>query len=212
MHQNRRIQFASYAALTIGAFLLFLGARDFLGARIGQAEAARAFANARPSEPQTPQTETKPHRIYQPVQRGDSVAKLLIPRLGAELYVVEGDSADELRQGPGHLVGSVMPGADGNCIIAGHRDTHFRVLKDIRKGDDILLETSRGEYLYRVQSTGVILPDNLAPLKPSLDAELHLITCYPFYYAGPAPKRFVVQAQLTAAVSRRASRPSGTSD
>ena len=59
---------------------------------------------------------------------------------------------EELRRGPGHLAGSALPGGRGNCIIAGHRDTHFRVLKNIRKGDDIVLETRNGQFLYRVKS------------------------------------------------------------
>ncbi len=89
-----------------------------------------------------------------------------------------------------------MPGEDGNCLIAGHRDTHFRVLKDIRKGDEILLQTRTGEYRYRVETTQIVSPKNTASLRPTSDAQLHLITCYPFYYVGSAPKRFIVEAQL----------------
>ena len=74
-------------------------------------------------------------------QPGSAIAKLSIPRLDTQLFVVEGDDDAELRRGPGHLAGTAMPGTDGNCVIAGHRDTHFRVLKDIRKGDLIVLDT-----------------------------------------------------------------------
>jgi len=135
------------------------------------------------------------------IRRGDELAKLLIPRLGTELYVVEGDQTDELRRGPGHLRGTAMPGAPGNCVIAGHRDTHFRVLQDIRRGDDIILETAGGRYLYRVKDIRVVSPYNTGPLQPTQGAVLNLITCYPFSYLGSAPKRFVVEAQLSAAVS-----------
>jgi sortase A len=113
---------------------------------------------------------------------------------------VEGDGEEELRRGPGHLAGSAFPGGPGNCIIAGHRDTHFRVLKNIRKGDDIVLETRNGQFLYRVKTTRIVTPDNTSALKPTSDPELNLITCYPFYYVGSAPKRFVVEAQLAAAL------------
>ena len=98
-----------------------------------------------------------------------------------------------------------MPGGKGNCVIAGHRDTHFRILKDIRKGDDIVLETRSGEYLYRVKNTRVISPQNTGPLRPTTDSELNLITCYPFYYVGSAPRRFVVEARLAGAVSSQPS-------
>lgn len=196
----RRRKFASYALTAAGMVLLFLGARDFLGSQIGQTEARREFEEADTAKPSPFISGANPGAIPGKVQRqiplGDAVAKLIIPRLNTELYVVEGDDSRELRRGPGHVVGTAMPGQAGNCIIAGHRDTHFRVLKDIRKGDEIVLETGAGQYTYRVKGTQVVLPSSTAPLKPTDDAELHLITCYPFYYLGSAPRRFVVQAQL----------------
>jgi sortase A len=192
---RRRRRFVSYALIAGGVALLFLGARDLVESRAGQAEAQREFdsiESAKPSPfPSGSRVGTQPIP-----QLGDAVAKLIIPRLNTELYVVEGDGAGELRRGPGHMAGTPMPGQDGNCIIAGHRDTHFRVLKDIRRGDAIVLQTGAGQYTYRVSATQVVLPSNTASLRPTSDAELHLITCYPFYYLGSAPERFVVQAKL----------------
>jgi sortase A len=185
----------SYLLMAGGLIFLYVGARDLLESRAGQTDAQRGFdkiesARASPF--------ASPARIKrQPMpQPGDAVAKLIIPRLAAELYVVEGDGAPELRRGPGHMAGTPMPGQDGNCVIAGHRDTHFRVLKDIRKGDVIILQTGGGLYTYRVSGTQVVMPSNTTSLKPTADAELHLITCYPFYYLGAAPKRFIVRAKL----------------
>jgi sortase A len=174
--------------------LLFLGGRDVFEARIGQKDAQRTFDQAADVERPSPFKENRHIKLR--IQSGEAFAKLIIPRLNAELYVVEGDEASQLRRGPGHVPGTVMPGQDGNCIIAGHRDTHFRVLKDIRTGDEIVLETKEGQYTYLVKATQVVSPSNTASLKPTRDAELHLITCYPFYYLGSAPKRFVVQAEL----------------
>jgi sortase A len=188
----------SYALIAGGGFLLFLGTRDFLESRLGQSEAQRNFEASLPRaenpRPPVPRQERRP-------QPGEAIAKLIIPRLDAQLYVVEGDDEQELRRGPGHMTGSAMPGSSGNCVIAGHRDTHFRVLKDIRKGDDIVLKTSRGEFLYRVKETQIVSPKNNRSLQPTPEPELHLITCYPFYYVGSAPKRFVVQAELAGAVA-----------
>ncbi len=198
MHTNGKRQFLSYLLLAAGALLLFLGARDYLGSQFGQTSAARQFVSAASVAQPPPAAARHPD---EPQQRGDTVAKLVIPRLDAELYVVEGDDTGELRRGPGHISGTAMPGGHGNCVIAGHRDTHFRILKDIRKGDDIVLETRYGEFLYRVKSTGVISPRNNRPLRPTSGAELHLITCYPFHYVGAAPQRFIVEAQLAAAVA-----------
>jgi sortase A len=191
--RRRRRKFASYLLIGAGMVLLFLGGRDVFEARIGQKEAQSAFEQADVDRP-SPFRENR--HIKPRVQIGEAFAKLIIPRLHTELYVVEGDGASQLRRGPGHVAGTVMPGQDGNCIIAGHRDTHFRVLKDIRTGDRIVLETKAGQYTYMVKATQVVSPSNTASLEPTRDAELHLITCYPFYYLGSAPKRFVVQAEL----------------
>ncbi len=180
-----------------GTLLLFLGARDFIEWHLGQSVIAEDYSrdDARPGP-----TAPRP-------QPGEAVAKLIIPRLDTQLYVVEGDDADELRRGPGHLSGTALPGGKGNCVIAGHRDTHFRVLKDIRKGDDIVLETRAGEFLYRVSGTQVVSPENTSSLQPTPDPELNLITCFPFYYVGSAPKRFVVRAQLAGTVQNVAVSP-----
>ena len=204
MNMNRTRRFVSYVLVAGGAFLLYLGARDLWQSHSGQSDAAQELQEPGPPIQSPDSEEDAP-------QYGEALAKLLIPRLDTELYVVEGDGARELRRGPGHLHGSAMPGAAGNCIIAGHRDTHFRVLKDLRKGDDIVLQTRSGQYLYRVKSLKVVSPDNTAPLKNTNDPELHLITCYPFFYVGSAPKRFVVQAQLAGAVRHSAAAVQPTS-
>jgi sortase A len=210
---SRTKTWISLVLVAAGAVFLFLGVRDFFGSRFGQMEAQKDFdraEEARESAPAPAPSQTSPPSSAapaqpeqrRPVELGDAVARLTIPRLHADIYVVEGDGASELRKGPGHLSRSAEPGENGNCVIAGHRDTHFRVLKDIRKGDDIVLDTPAGQYLYRVRNTKIVLPDNTASLRPTTDAVLHLITCYPFYYVGSAPKRFVVEARLVGAVGR----------
>lgn len=202
--RRARRRFFSYTLMAGGMVLLFLGARDFFEARLGQTEAAQAFQNISLAKPSPFIKNGAP---TPKVELGEAIAKLVIPRLDVELYVVEGDGAAQLRRGPGHLAGTAMPGQDGNCIIAGHRDTHFRALRDIRKGDQIVLQTRAGKYTYLVKSTQVVAPSNSASLKPTTDAELHLITCYPFYYLGSAPKRFVVQAQLQTGPDAATSQP-----
>jgi sortase A len=195
---RRTLQVLSLLLLAGGAVLLFQGARIFIESRVGQSEASRQFEEMPSGRPPAGHAgKLHPQRP----RDGEAFAKLSIPRLDTELYVVEGDDSADLLRGPGHLPGTAMPGDDGNCVIAAHRDTHFRVLKDIRKGDDIILQTSRGQFLYRVERTFVVKPTNTQPLQPTTDAELKLITCYPFYYVGSAPKRFVVEAQLAGSVT-----------
>jgi sortase A len=182
----------SYGLLALGLFVFYQGARLYIDAHAGQTEARREFTHAQASAV-TPESAAVP---APPAQDGQPIAKLTIPRLDAELYVVEGDDEQDLELGPGHMPGTAMPGVDGNCVIAGHRDTHFRILKDIQEGDEIDLETSQGRFVYRVDGLHVVRPTNTKALDPTPDGELHLITCYPFYYLGSAPKRFVVQAKL----------------
>jgi sortase A len=189
----------SLLLLAGGACLFYVGAREYLDSRAGQYQAAREFERPISDSPDTRASIAAPLRG---VRRGETLAKLKIPRLDAELFVIEGDGPRELRRGPGHLAGTALPGEKGNCVIAGHRDTHFRILKDIREGDDIVLQTDAGQYLYRVRKTHIVSPENTSALRPTTTAALNLITCYPFYYVGSAPKRFVVEAQLAGYVER----------
>ena len=204
-------RFFSYLLISGGALLLFLGGRDLVDSSLGQREAQDEFQASPPSKPSPFRTAGRASSVPGPStaapQLGDPIARLTIPRLATGLYVVEGDGARQLRRAPGHLSGTAMPGDIGNCVIAGHRDTHFRVLKDIRQGDEIVLETRNGEYTYRVRTTQVVSPRDTTSLRPTQDAELHLVTCYPFYYLGSAPKRFIVDATLERGVGLIASQP-----
>ncbi len=175
--------------LAAGLVLFFLGAREVIESHWGQSQVAHDFGSQAPSPVQ-------PVKMIPRILPGSPVAKLSIPRLDTQLFVVEGSDDSDLRRGPGHMTGTAMPGAAGNCVIAGHRDTHFRVLKDIHKGDVIALNNGRDNFRYRVSSTSIVSPDDVTALHQGSEAKLHLITCYPFYYVGPAPKRFVVEADL----------------
>jgi sortase A len=176
------LRLVSGVLIAFGAFLLGRGVREILEWQVAQRTAAGRFQEAA-------------HAV-RPPQLGEPVARLSISRLGTDLYVFEGTDDKDLRLGPGHMPGTAMPGAKGNCVIAGHRDTHFRALKDIRQGDEIVLQTARGRFVYTVDNTAIVRPTNTASLQPTRSGVLNLITCYPFYYLGNAPKRFIVTAKL----------------
>lgn len=129
---------------------------------------------------------------------GSMLGQLEIPRIGLSVMVSEGDSASVLRRAAGHLEGTALPGGSGNVAIAAHRDTFFHALRDIRYRDIITLNTLRGSYQYEVESVEVVEPDDTEVLADSRNPTLTLITCYPFYYVGPAPKRFIVRATQVA--------------
>jgi len=123
------------------------------------------------------------------------VGRLDIPRLGFSVVIAEGTKDSTLRRAAGHIGGTGLPGRPGNVGIAGHRDTLFRPLKDIRLNDVITLTTLQGEYRYRVVSTKIVTPSNVAVLDPDGQEVLTLVTCYPFYFVGPSPDRFIVRAK-----------------
>ncbi len=183
------IAVCTWLLIASGSFLTVCGVLDYWESHNAQSQIAEQW------QPELPQT-TVPKRPSPPPPNGATVAKLSIPRLDTTLYVVEGTSTRDLKRAPGHLTGTVLPGDDGNCVIAGHRDTHFRVLKDIQRGDEVLLERDGQTFRYRVNGTTIVTPDNTASLKPTTKAVLNLVTCYPFYYVGSAPKRFIVHADL----------------
>jgi len=126
---------------------------------------------------------------------GSVLGQMEIPRIGISLMVLEGDSDPILRRAAGHLESTAIPGQPGNVAIAAHRDTFFRALRNIRDQDVITLSTLTGTYRYQVDSVEVVGPNATEVLADSPQPTLTLITCYPFYYVGPAPKRFIVHAQ-----------------
>jgi sortase A len=131
-----------------------------------------------------------------PIARGAAVAALSIPRIHLSAVVLHGSDPETLRRGPGHLENTALPGEPGNVVIAGHRDSFFRPLRNIAPEDDLFLDTGAGRFHYRVSSLRVISAKDLSVLKPTRGAVLTLLTCYPFAFIGEAPDRFMVRANL----------------
>jgi len=129
------------------------------------------------------------------VTAGSQFGRIEIPRIGISVMVVEGVEPQLLKVAVGHVPGTALPGEPGNIGIAGHRDTFFRKLREIRNHDAIRLRTLYGSYDYLVESTRVVGPRQVDVLQSSNESELTLVTCYPFYYIGSAPDRFIVRAR-----------------
>ena len=125
---------------------------------------------------------------------GTLLGSISIPRVKVSSVIVEGTDEHTLTLSVGHIPGTAVPGCEGNVALAGHRDTFFRGLRNIRNRDEIVLTTSDGTHLYEVESTRIVWPDDVDVLKDVGRPLLTLVTCYPFYYVGSAPKRFIVQA------------------
>jgi sortase A len=122
------------------------------------------------------------------------VAMLRIPKIHLEVPVLPGTDDRTLDHGVGLIEDTAEPGTEGNSGIAGHRDGFFRGLKDIVRGDTIRLDTLRGTFVYRVERTWIVKPEDVSVLEPTPVAALTLVTCYPFYFQGSAPLRFIVRA------------------
>jgi len=124
------------------------------------------------------------------------LGRIEIPSVGVSAIVEEGESDATLSESVGHLAGTSLPGHPGNVALAAHRDTYFRDLADIHTGDEIYFTTATAIYKYRVSGTNIVDPSDVSVLAPTTDSRLTLITCYPFHFVGPAPKRFIVVASL----------------
>ena len=122
------------------------------------------------------------------------LAVLRIPKIRLEVPVLPGTDDHTLDRAAGHIEDTAQPGMDGNSGIAGHRDGFFRGLKDITPGDMIELDTLQGTDVYRVERTWVVKPEDVSVLDPTPKPALTLVTCYPFYFVGSAPERFIVRA------------------
>lgn len=157
-------------------------------------EAPHAYDDIRGTEPS-------------PLAPGALLGRIEIRRVGVRAMVINGTTDEYLRRAIGHIEGTALPGQPGNVGLAGHRDTFFRGLRHIRKGDVIDIQTLNGTFKYVVESTQIVGPGDVQVLEASSDPALTLVTCYPFDYIGTAPHRFIVHARE---VSCPAAAPQGS--
>jgi len=174
---------ARYVSLTLGLLALGYAGFVFADSHVYQAvEIKKLERSSRPS---------KTRKLVE----GDVIGEIQVPRLGLNAIVVQGDSPANLRRAIGHLSVSALPGEWGNVALVGHRDTFFRPLRNIRLGDRINFNTAEHRFEYLVESIEVVAPNDIQVLEPSTGRDLTFVTCFPFYFIGPAPKRFIVHAR-----------------
>jgi sortase A len=179
------------------AGILILGYCGFilLDAKIYQAYETRHFQeeikDLKP--PITSEDRVQKASFHSPT--GKALGEIELTRVGVTAMILEGTDDRTLRRAVGHIPGTPLPGQSGNVAIAGHRDTFFRALRNVRQDDEIALMTLNGSYRYRVDSISVVGPEDTQVLDNSGGDVLTLVTCYPFYFVGPAPRRFIVRAQ-----------------
>jgi sortase A len=192
-------------AFSGGATLLgrFQKGRDLL--RFQEALAAPAPRAGAPAGAAAASPDTKlwsPERIkaYEESRRaatGAPLAVLRIPKIGLEVPVLEGTDELTLNRAVGLIEDTARPGESGNVGIAGHRDGFFRGLMDVKAGDRLELETLTGKTTYTVEFIRIVQPEDASVLDPTPRPALTLVTCYPFYFVGSAPQRYIVRAAAT---------------
>ncbi len=208
----------------LGRFLLLSGLLMlgiYLGSRVYKAYSSRSEARrleSMPAESRQPVAQEhaarftfvvkepdfslwSPQRIkhYQQslsAQLGPPVALLRIPKIRLEVPVLEGTDDLTMDRAVGFIAGTARPGEDGNIGISGHRDGFFRGLKDIGEGDGIELVTATGTDTYTIDHIVLVKPADVYVLAPRSRPSITLVTCYPFYIVGSAPKRYIVQASM----------------
>lgn len=127
---------------------------------------------------------------------GESIGTLSIPALSEEMPIIEGTGDNELENGVGHFMGSVMPGIEDNCVLSAHRDTFFSRLGELEINDQIIINTYYGTYTYQIEHIKIVDKDDRTVIVPTDFATLTLTTCYPFNYFGNAPYRYIISAFL----------------
>jgi len=204
-----RVEQAAWLAGVLAlVFWLVVGVSGTLGMRreMQRFASGKAAAGAPRNVPDQSLWSPARVRAWEEAQRKQSpppLAVLRIRRLGIEVPVLEGTDEWTLNRGVGHIEGTARPGTDGNAGIAGHRDGFFRALKDVQSGDLIDLETPIGVDHYRIERSWIVAPEDVSVLAPTDAAAITMVTCYPFYFVGSAPQRFIVRAVRTKTGSPR---------
>jgi sortase A len=196
------IGIAAIALWTAASVAGTIGARREVE-RFGALQAAAIADAAEPDQSLWSPERVKAWRETQTQTAPAPLALLRIPRIGLEVAVLEGTDDWTLNRAVGHIEDTASPGAPGNSGIAGHRDGFFRGLKDVHAGDGIEIETIGRVERYRVERTWIVDPEDVSVLDPTTVPSITLVTCYPFYFVGSAPQRFIVRAVRTETALRK---------
>ena len=189
---SRRLRWVQRVLVGVGTAMLAWSGWVIVDASRSQDAARQSLASA--ASPGSAAPEPAGAVVDASIPNGAALATLSIPRIRLSTVVLHGSDARTLRRGPGHLEHTALPGEPGNVVIAGHRDTFFRPLRQIQVGDRILLENPGGRFEYRVSSLHIVKSNDLSVLEQNGEELLTLITCYPFNLIGSAPDRFVARA------------------
>ncbi|KZE64210.1 sortase [Fictibacillus phosphorivorans] len=202
MRMKKRFIFSAIAILFIVFGLWFSStnaykfAKGYLLFKIGQDKREQTFTKPETKASATKEVSAKTELYTNRPKVGENIGNLYIPKLKAELPIFHGTNEDELEKGVGHFADSVLPGEKDNSVLSGHRDTVFRKLGEVKKGDLLVVTTTAGEFTYKVKQVRIVDKDDRTVIVPKPRATLTVSTCYPFNFVGAAPERYVLVAFL----------------
>jgi LPXTG-site transpeptidase (sortase) family protein len=189
-------------ALAAWSILVLTEARFF--SSVGPPPSASTTRTSRtlPGEDGTPVSLSRTAPAHRWLERGTWLGRLEAPAVKLSATIVEGSDDGTLAHAAGHIEDTALPGERGNVGIAGHRDTTFRPVRNLKVGDTLVLTTANRVYEYKVDSLTIVDPDAVYVLDPTDHPTLTLVTCYPFTFIGHAPRRYIVKADLVGAKNR----------
>ncbi|MEH7332670.1 class D sortase [Neobacillus drentensis] len=178
----------------IGLVLLGIGAWQYIDVNLQTKASLKEAKEMVLDQPANAKVQQQKHEAP---KMGETAGLLVIPKIKAELAIVEGTDPDDLEKGVGHYKGSFFPGDKGQIVLSGHRDTVFRRLGELKIGDSLKMQMPYGNYTYEITHTKIVKSNDTSIITLQHEKEeLILTTCYPFRYVGNAPKRYIIYAKL----------------
>ena len=193
--RTSRPRLFAYALVIVGAGLLGYVSVEYWSMYSSQRELSHQFAEQQEGAAAQQNAQVTAERSTTP-KLANGLMRLSIAKIDLDAIVVEGSNRRALMRGPGHLELTAYPGDQGNVVITAHRDTFFRHIYELNKGDQIQVQRGGMTFLYEVTGKKIVEPTDVSVAAPTKEARLTLITCYPTYFIGPAPERLVVFARL----------------
>ncbi|PMC35293.1 class D sortase [Bacillus sp. UMB0899] len=189
---TRFISILSYLLITVGSFFIIY--QSYWLANVSLTTDLEVEVNAPYS---TPKTGEALHTMTSvPIQEGERIGILSIPKLEKTLPIFEGVEEETLKKGIGHIPSTPLPGQQSNAVLAGHRDTFFQGLDRLNIGDSLIVTLNNKTFIYKIKKIRIVDKDDKTVIVPKPTRTLTLTTCYPFTFIGPAPQRYIIEAQL----------------
>lgn len=191
------MKFLSYLLVLAGVIFLAYGGYEWFTSQQSQnnaiAEAQALIDNRESDESQDPTDPIEQAKYFNPGE-GETTGILHIPKLQADLPIVEGTDPEDLAKGVGHYRGSAYPLQNDQIVLSGHRDTVFRRMGELEIGDHLVIQLEYGDFTYEITETKIVDADDRTIIVPHDEEVLTLTTCYPFSYIGYAPDRYIIYA------------------